>query len=118
MTNTELKQLRKLLFLEISEASKYIGKCDPRTWQRWEKGDRTISQKTINEMKKLALARHDAVINPENKNKPLYQYFDTYEKFKSKTSGTIVQWRLGQSIASEWLYNDRKQKGTNTCQSH
>ena len=44
MTNTELKQLRKLLFLDVTEAAKLIGECKQRSWQRWESGSRAIPE--------------------------------------------------------------------------
>lgn len=53
MTNTELKTLRRLFFLDVTEASKFIGDCHVRSWQRWEQGTRRIPDDVIKMMNLL-----------------------------------------------------------------
>lgn len=101
MTNFELKQLRRLLFLDVSDAAKLVGRCEPRTWQRWEKGDRAIPCHVDQAMKMLALSRLEMLKVEFDENDPGYRYFDTFEEYKaSNGKGDELKWRLAQSIAA------------------
>lgn len=103
MNNNELKQLRTLLFLDVTEAAKYIGDCEPRTWQRWEKGDRTVPADVAQKMQKLALTRIDMLQVGYDAAAPMYQYFAEYEDFNAITGASVIKWRLAQSVASVLL---------------
>ncbi|HIF9538211.1 DUF1870 family protein [Photobacterium damselae subsp. damselae] len=104
MTNIELKQLRRLLFLEVTEAAKMIGKCESRTWQRWEKGDRAIPTDVSKVIQMLALTRLDRLQVEHDEADPNYRYFDTFEGYKaSGGAGNELKWRLAQSVATALL---------------
>lgn len=101
MTNTELKQLRTLLFLDVTEAAQYIGDCEPRTWQRWEKGDRAVPADVAQTMQMLALTRVDMLQVENDTADPMYQYFAEYEDFKAVTGASVLKWRLAQSVSAQ-----------------
>jgi len=104
MTNHELKQLRQLLFLDVSEAAKLIGDCEPRTWQRWEKGDRAIPNDVIQTIQMLALTRIERLSVEFDAVDPNYRYFQTFDEYKaSGGGGNALKWRLAQSVAAHIL---------------
>lgn len=111
ITHIELKQLRRLLFLEVSEAARLIGECEPRTWQRWEKGDRTVPQDVEQTIQMLALSRLEMLQFESDENNPNYQYFETFEEFKTaKGGGNELKWRLAQSVATALLCEREAEK--------
>lgn len=101
MTNNELKQLRTLLFLDVTEAAQHIGDCEPRTWQRWEKGDRAVPADVAQTMQMLALTRVDMLQVEYDAADPMYQYFSEYEDFKANTGASVINWRLAQSVSAQ-----------------
>jgi hypothetical protein len=110
MNNNEIKQLRTLLFLDVTEAAKYIGNCEPRTWQRWEKGDRAIPGDVQQTMQMLALTRLDMLQVQYSKTDPMYQYFADYDEFYNKTGASLIKWRLAQSVAAALLCEREAEK--------
>ncbi|MGR5451413.1 DUF1870 family protein [Vibrio sp. PNB22_3_1] len=104
MKNNELKQLRRLLFLEVSEAAALIGECEPRTWQRWEKGDRSIPNDVVQTMQMLALTRLDQLQVEFDETDPNYRYFENFSDYKAAGgAGNELKWRLAQSVATALL---------------
>lgn len=104
MTNNELKQLRTLLFLDVTEAAKLIGECEPRTWQRWEKGDRAIPYDVIRDIQMLALTRLEMLQIEFDDANPNYRYFESYSDFKAAGgAGNELKWRLAQSVSAQLL---------------
>tara|TARA_Y100000588_G_C14278788_1_gene935868 strand:- start:5199 stop:5558 length:360 start_codon:yes stop_codon:yes gene_type:complete len=104
MTNNELKQLRRLLFLEVSEAAALIGECEPRTWQRWEKGDRGIPIDVSRTIQMLALTRLERLQVEFDEADPDYRYFASFNEYKaSGGAGNELRWRLAQSVAAALL---------------
>ncbi|MGM6589807.1 DUF1870 family protein [Vibrio parahaemolyticus] len=104
MTNQELKQLRRLLFIEVSEAAALIGECEPRTWQRWEKGDRAIPNDVSREIQMLALTRLERLQVEFDETDPNYRYFETFDEYKAYGgTGNELKWRLAQSVATTLL---------------
>ncbi|AWK84453.1 DUF1870 family protein [Photobacterium damselae] len=104
MTNNELKQLRRLLFLEVSEAATLIGECEPRTWQRWEKGDRAIPRDVSKAIQMLALTRLERLQHEFDEADPNYRYFESFDEYKiSGGTGNELKWRLAQSVATALL---------------
>jgi hypothetical protein len=110
MTNQELRQLRTLLFLDVTEAAKYVGSCEPRTWQRWEKGDRAIPADVISSMQMMALSRLDMLQTEHDANDPMFKYFDSYDDFHAATGASVVMWRLAQSVATALLCEREAEK--------
>lgn len=113
MTNHELKQLRTLLFLDVTEAAKWIGECEPRTWQRWEKGDRAVPDDVARQMQMLALSRLDMLQFECDENNPNYRYFERFSEFKAAGGGNELKWRLAQSVASQLLCEREADKWRN-----
>ena len=104
MTNHELKQLRRLLFLEVSEAAQLIGECEPRTWQRWEKGDRAIPRDVIQKVQMLSLSRLEYLQHEHDESDPSIRYFETFHEYKAAGGGgNELKWRLAQSVATALL---------------
>ncbi|PMT73867.1 DUF1870 domain-containing protein [Vibrio parahaemolyticus] len=111
MTNNELKQLRRLLFLEVSEAAALIGECEPRTWQRWEKGDRAIPNDVSRVIQMLALTRLERLQVEFDETDPNYRYFETFEEYTaSGGAGNELKWRLAQSVATALLCESEADK--------
>lgn len=110
MNNNELKQLRTLLFLEVAEAAVHIGECEPRTWQRWEKGDRAIPGDVQQTMQMLALTRLDMLQVQYNQADPMYHYFDNYDEFHNETGASLIKWRLAQSVSAALLCEREAEK--------
>lgn len=104
MNNYELKQLRRLLFLEVNEAARLIGDCEPRTWQRWEKGDRQVPADVTQSVQMLALTRMDRLQVDIDEKSPNYRYFDKFADYKAAGgAGNELMWRLAQSVATAVL---------------
>jgi len=111
MTNNELKQLRKLLFIEVTEAAKHIGDCEPRTWQRWESGDRSIPLDVEQTIQQLALTRQELLQFEYDDKDPNYRYFDKFEEYKvAGGGGNELMWRLAQSVATALLCEREAEK--------
>lgn len=89
MTNTELKALRRLFFLDVSEAAQFIGDCHVRTWQRWEQGTRSIPKDVIKIMNLLKGDRQEILAMFLNK---------TYEDIKTND---LLHARLVESVKAE-----------------
>ncbi|WON78055.1 DUF1870 family protein [Serratia sp. UGAL515B_01] len=104
MNKNELKQLRRLLFLEVTEAAKLIGECEPRTWQRWEKGDRVIPNDVAQIVQMLALTRLERLQFAFNDTDPNYRYFETFEEYKAANGcGNELMWRVAQSVSASLI---------------
>lgn len=92
MTNAELKALRRLFFLDIAEAAQFVGNCQVRTWQRWEKGTKTIPADVIKMMNILKEDRQEILAILQNKG--------AYENAKAND---LLYARLIESVKAELL---------------
>lgn len=97
MTNTELKALRRLFFLDVAEAAQLIGDCHVRSWQRWEQGTRSIPEDVIKMMNLLKEDRQEILAMLQNKG--------TYESAKANN---LLYSRLIESVQAELLAKDLK----------
>lgn len=61
MTPATLQALRRLLFFSIDEAAAMIGGVSPRSWQFWERGERTIPDDVIATLRRLCAWRQKAI---------------------------------------------------------
>lgn len=61
MTPATLQALRRLLFFSVEEAAAMIGGVSPRSWQFWERGDRTIPDDVISTLQYLCVWRQKAI---------------------------------------------------------
>jgi len=104
MKNHELRILRKSFFLEVSEAAKHIGEVEPRTWQRWEDGTRTIPGDVIQQMQMLSLTRSELLSVEYELTNAAYLYFDKLEDHaKALGAESVIKWRMAQSISAQLL---------------
>lgn len=90
MTNTELKALRRLFFLDVSEAAEFIGDCHVRTWQRWEQGARRIPDDVIKMMNLLKEDRQEILFRLQN-------------NITDKNANNVLHTRLIESVQAELL---------------
>lgn len=65
MTPATLQALRRLLFFSVDEAATLIGGVSPRSWQFWERGDRTIPDDVIESIRSLCEWRAQALAAAE-----------------------------------------------------
>lgn len=91
MTNTELKALRRLFFLDVAEAAQFIGERSARAWQRWEQGTRRIPEDVIKMMDLLKEDRQEILTMFLNK---------TYKDVKAKD---LLHARLIESVKAELI---------------
>lgn len=91
MTNVELKALRRLFFLDVSEAAQFIGDCHVRTWQRWEQGTRKIPEDVMKMMNLLKEDRQEILAMMLNKT------------YKDVTTNDLLNARLVESVKAELL---------------
>lgn len=92
MTNTELKALRRLFFLDVAEAAQFIGNCHVRTWQRWEQGTRSIPEDVIKMMNLLKQDRQEILEMLANKG-----------FYKNAIANDLIYARLIESVKAELL---------------
>ncbi len=121
MEAQELKMLRQLLFLQVVEAAKFIGKCSPRTWQLWEKGWRIIKGETIEvqvpidvaeQMQFLALTRQERLEGMSVENSFNCNYFESFNDFvEAGGPKNVLMWRLAQSVAAAIVTEEAAKKG-------
>ena len=106
MTNKELQALRLLFNLTVTEASEHIARLtSPRSWQHWESGKYSVKKDVADFMLKLADARMVAIEEIETelvKEKELsLNYYMTYREYSlDYPSGTVIDWRISNSIAA------------------
>jgi len=103
MTNLQLQQVRRALFLDVREAVEHVKsrtdkKMSVRAWQYWEQGKNPVPADVEKEMIKLAKIKESLIKESLNCK---YQYFRTYGEFlECYDCGTVVMWRLMQSVAA------------------
>lgn len=61
MTPTILQALRRLLFFSVEEAALLIGGVSPRSWQYWERGERSIPADVAETVRRLCAWRAQAI---------------------------------------------------------
>lgn len=110
MLNKELKALRKILFLSVTEAAEHIGYVSARTWQRWELGEYKIPDDVKKKMNDLAERRLlmiedcDDVMSEHDPESTVFDFDMTFEDYKTRhPESNIIDWRLSQSVAAYFL---------------
>lgn len=66
MTPATLQALRRLLFFSVDEAAAMIGGVSPRSWQYWERGERTIPADVVSTVNALCAWRAKAIASAES----------------------------------------------------
>lgn len=107
MNNLELQAARKLLMLDVTEASEEIAGVSPRSWQYWESGQRTIPEDVINEMQALLSIRTAKIdelaelLEKVDGTKIQLSYYLSFEQYQEKhPEARKMQWRIEQSVAA------------------
>lgn len=98
MTGLELQNARKLLGLSIAEAAEHIGGVAKRSWEYWEREERTIKP-DVEKLVLNLLERRREIIKSiieagEKAQKLAVIYYDTPEHCAS-----VLEWRFSQSLA-------------------
>jgi len=104
MSPSELQALRRMLFLEISEAAPIIGKCSKRAWQYWESG-RSIPPDKVYKSLEMSIKFRNNLFNKAKKeissssNKTSLKWYRLFEDFKNEYKDqNELAWRMYQSI--------------------
>lgn len=110
MNNLALLAARKLMFLEVTEAAKYIGNVEPRTWRYYESGRSSIPPMIEQKMKALLQRRESLKAELKGRaeeHKKLGQgrqvlpFFVTFEQYKEEAGlDDLLEWRIDQSVKS------------------
>ena len=97
--NRELQYLRRLIYLDVSEAATHIADVSARTWHRWEEGTRKVPADILNKTQDIVDQYVDFVMDGEESN-PLCQYFDSFDLFHKETGAGVIEWRLAQAVSA------------------
>lgn len=85
MTSATLQALRRLLFFSVEEAAHLVGGVSPRSWQYWERGDRTIPADVIETIERLCAWRAQAIATADAQ---IAQLQASY----GQSAGTVLVW--------------------------
>lgn len=86
MTPATLQALRRLLFFSVEEAAELIGGVSPRSWQYWERGERSIPDDVIDTLRDLCAWRAQAIAAAEK------QMAEARRTFGSPPDETVLVW--------------------------
>ena len=108
MTNTELKALRQIFFLECSEAAEHVG-VSVRTWQYWEAGRMQVPVNVSDLMLNFAGVRENLLEQRYSEFKStgdiirldFCMTIDDFEILSGKRN--VVLWKITNSVAAECL---------------
>ncbi|WP_299011325.1 DUF1870 family protein [uncultured Shewanella sp.] len=116
LNSFELQAVRKLLYLDVSEAAEHIGKVSNRSWQYWEAGRTLVPSDVEIKMYELAQWRSMLIkltlaelVTTKDKSSKItlkwYHNFDAWEAiFPNKNK---VLWRLHQSVCA-YLFEENE----------
>lgn len=107
MNNFELQAMRRLLFLEVSEAAELIAKVSNRTWQYWEAGRSPVPGDVEFEIYGISQWRTQ-LINElieeypwDSEETMQIKWYHTYEAFlEENPNSNKILWRLHQSVVA------------------
>lgn len=110
MNNLSLMACRKLFFLDVVEAAKYIGGVSPRTWRYYEAGRNKIPDHIVSKMKGLLQRRVTLkqemqqialTFKERGEGRQAVPYYVTFNQYNEETGLTdYLEWRLDQSVKS------------------
>lgn len=112
MTPATLQALRRLLFFSVEEAALLIGGVSPRSWQYWERGERSIPSDVIATVRRLcdwraqAIAAADASIRElQARHGPraavALAWYQTLDDWATLPAREPLQWRPQCSVVAE-----------------
>lgn len=109
MTPATLQALRRLLFFSVDEAADLIGHVSPRSWQYWERGERTIPQDVADTLRFLvewrakAIETVESVTREQSRKRPIIEitsmWYATPEEWLA-TGRPEIYWRPQQSATA------------------
>lgn len=106
MNHKELQAARKLLMLDVSEAAEFVGRVSTRSWQYWESGRYAIPSDVADEVAMLLKMRSDMIAQVFEDAPTAHitlRYFNSFAEFEhAHIDGTVVGWRLHQSVAAHY----------------
>ncbi|MBI4997869.1 MAG: DUF1870 family protein [Rhodocyclales bacterium] len=92
MTPATLQALRRLLFFSVEEAALLIGDVSPRSWQYWERGDRTIPDDVVETVQRLCAWRAQAIATAEASIRELQAHHGTQAESVLVWYQTLDDW--------------------------
>lgn len=112
MTPATLQALRRLLFFSIEEAALLIGDVSPRSWQYWERGERTIPDDVIETVQRLCAWRAQAIAGAEGSIRDLQArhgqqtesvlvWYQTLDDWATLPAREPLLWRPQCSVVAE-----------------
>jgi hypothetical protein len=112
LTPATLQALRRLLFFSVDEAASMIGGVSPRSWQYWERGNRTIPEDVIKSIRGLCTWRAQALATAEKqiaelqaRHGPAAQvallWYQSLDDWATLPGREPVQWRPQCSVVAE-----------------
>lgn len=116
MNNLALMACRKLMFLDVNEAAKYLGHVEPRTWRYYESGRSSLPESVIKNMH--ALLDRRAILLSEmrkqaqehrqlGKGRQVVPFYATFEHFQQETGDSdVLAWRIDMSVKTELYIED------------
>ncbi|MDI4654571.1 MULTISPECIES: DUF1870 family protein [Pseudoalteromonas] len=109
LNNFELQALRKLLYLDVSEAAEFVGKVANRTWQYWESGRSQVPKDIDYEMYGLLSQRNQLIDETllethEQGDVGVLKCYHTFDAFVvDYPHCTKLMWRLHQSVLAHFF---------------
>lgn len=110
MNNLSLMACRKLFFLDVIEAAKYIGGVSPRTWRYYEAGRSKIPENIASKMEgllqrrvtlKQEMQQEALAYKAKGEGRQAIPYYVTFQQYTDETGLTdYLEWRLDQSVKS------------------
>ena len=108
MNNLALLACRKMLFLEVAEAAKYIGNVEPRTWRYYESGRSAIPDAIVKKMNSF-MVRRESLLNElrdeamkwkeKGQGRQVVPFYVSFEQYQSETGlDEFIEWRIDQSV--------------------
>lgn len=116
MNNLELLACRKLLFLEVNEAAKFIGNVEARTWRYYESGRSNLPEAIRSRMQGLLqrraslleeLRQQAADYRKQGNGRQVVPFFTSFEQFQQETGlPDLLEWRIDMSVKSSLYLED------------
>ncbi len=104
MTNKGLQALRKILMLNVSEASLLIaGLKSSRSWQYWEAGRYSVPDDVADAMQVLADRRLIMIAESEHLDAEAAYYLSFAKYSLTHKGSSTIDWRLSQSVAAHFF---------------
>lgn len=112
MTPATLQSLRRLLFFSVEEAAAWVGGVSPRSWQYWERGERTIPADVIDTITRLcawrarAIAQADAAVAAARARhgapaELALVWYQSQEDWQSMEGRELLMWRPQCSVVAD-----------------